>query len=163
MFTWYIVGRWPATCYLTIWGPSHLCKQTLKLYVNTFSHLLLWIVTSRHHQIFTKVLTNHSVLTSFKIFPLHPSLLGPYDMSASTSREKDPKPECFKTNLKKKDHSIDEVLFSSLQAYLARVKFFLPWYLAHDTLIWFWLLSQSITLWWKSSTWCVRMVQSIWC
>ena len=58
-------------------------------------------------------------------------------MSASTSREKDPKPECFKTNLKKKDHSIDEVLFSSLQAYLARVKFFLPWYLAHDTLIWF--------------------------
>ena len=39
--------------------------------------------------------------------------------------------------LKKIDHSIDEVFFSSLQAYLARVKFFLPWYLAHDTLIWF--------------------------
>ena len=70
--------------------------------VNTFSHLLLWIVTSRHHQIFTKVLTNHSVLTIFKMSLLHPSLLGPYDMSASTSREKGPKPECFKTNLKKK-------------------------------------------------------------
>ena len=43
----------------------------------------------------------------------------------------------LKQILKKIDHSIDEVLFSSLQAYLARVKFFLPWYLAHDTLIWF--------------------------
>ena len=58
-------------------------------------------------------------------------------MTASTDGEKHPKPECFKTNFKKIDHSIDEVSFSSLQAYLARVKFFLPWYLAHDTLIWF--------------------------
>jgi len=107
--------------------------------VNTLSHLLLWIVTSWHHQIFTKVLTNHSVLTIFKIFPLHPSLLGKCDMTASILEigKRVQNVNVLKHILKKIDHSIDEVFFSSLQAYLARVKFFLPWYLAHDTLIWF--------------------------
>lgn len=44
-----------------------------------------------------------------------------------------------------------------------RVKFCLPWYLAHATWIWFWHSSQCITLSWKSFTWCAPMLLCIWC